>query len=220
VKPGSARHRRTALVRFDLLEPYPRFVAWFHMKIDPMFRRLTNLVPSTGTVLDIGCGYGVQAAWLLALHPGLRFVGLEPDPEKARVARRVIGSNGLVLENSARYLPAEPQQVDAVLLLDVGHFIPDPDLERLLQDLHRRLIPGGCLLMRITVPTDRTRAWKRLREAVRLRFSRFPRFPRTPEQLTEQLARHGFTLRTIEDEGRDTYWFVACPAPSHGGPTA
>jgi len=220
VKPGSVRHRRAALARFDLLEPHPRFFARIKMKTDPLFPRLTDHVPSEGTVLDIGCGYGVPAAWLLALHPGLRFVGLEPNPERARVARRVIGSSGLVLDGKAQELPAEPRQVDSALLLDMGHYLSDPDLDRLLQDLRRRLVSGGPLVMRITVPTDRTRAWKRLMETVRLRLSRLPQFLRTPEQITERLVRHGFTLHRIEDEGRDMYWFIARRSPEGGGPAA
>ena len=213
VPPGSSRHRRAVMSRFALLETYPRFFARVKMKIDPLFPRLADLVPSEGTVLDIGCGYGVPAAWLLTLHPRLRFVGLDPDEEKTRIAARVLGASGRVLQGNAQDLPADPGEVDAVLLLDVGHYLPDVDLERLLVDLRRRLTPsGGPLVMRITIPTDRSRPWRRLKEAFRLRFARPRHVLRTPSQISNMLERTGFQLRLVEDEGRDVCWFVAVPA--------
>jgi predicted exporter/SAM-dependent methyltransferase len=219
LKPGGARHRRAALARFDLLGTYTRFFARTKMRIDPLFARLADLVPSSGTVLDIGCGRGVPAAWLMALHPGLRFVGVEPDPEKVRVASRVLGSDGLVLEGTAQDLPAEPAKVDAVLCLDVGHYLTEEDMDRLLRELVWRLGPEGPLVMRITIQTDRSRRWKRFKESVRVRLSRHPQFLRSPERITEQFLRAGFELRMIEDEGRDLCWFVASPEPGKGART-
>jgi S-adenosylmethionine:diacylglycerol 3-amino-3-carboxypropyl transferase len=147
----------------------------------------------------------------------LKFLGLEPDPDRARVAGYVIGTHGRVKEGTAQHLPEEPCPVDAVLFLDVGHYLSDPDMDRLLEDLHRRLVTGGPLVMRITIRTDRSHPWKRFKEDVRTRFSRFPQFLRTPDQITEQLARHGFHVRMIEDEGRDVCWFVAIPMPGPEG---
>jgi SAM-dependent methyltransferase len=219
LKPGAARHRRAALARFDLLGTHARFFARIKMRADPLFNRLADLVPSSGTVLDIGCGMGIPAAWLLTLHPDLRFVGVEPDPERVRVAARVLGSDGLVLQGTAQDLPAEPAKVSAVLCLDVGHYLPEEDMDRLLQDLVRRLGPEGPLVMRITIPTDRSRPWKRFKESVRLRLSRHPQFLRSPERITEQFLRAGFELKMIEDEGRDLCWFVALPGSGKGART-
>ncbi len=213
VTPGSSRHRRAVMSRFALLEPYPRFFARFKMKIDPMFPRLAEFVPPDGTVLDVGCGYGVPAAWLLTLNPRLRFVGLDPDKEKTHLAARALGEDCRVLHGSAQDLPADPREVNAVLLLDVGHYLPDVDLDRLLGELRLRLATsGGPLVMRITIPADRSRPWRRLKEALRLRLARPRHVLRPPSRLRAMLEQNGFRLKVVEDEGRDVCWFVAVPA--------
>ena len=103
-----------------------------------------------------------------------------------------------------------------MLILDVAHYLSEEEMGRLLNDLHQRLRPDGPLVMRITIPTDRTRPWKRFKESLRLRLSGFPHHLRSPERITEQFVRAGFELKMIEDEGRDVCWFVACPAPGKG----
>jgi len=216
VTPGSARHRRLALARFDLMETYTRCFARIKLATDPLFPRLAGLVPASGTVLDIGCGRAVPAAWLLAMRPGLRFVGVEPDPDRVRAASRVLGGSGTVLQGTAQTLPAEPARVDAVLMLDMGHYLSEEEMDRLLRDLRRRLSGGGPLVMRITVAADRRRPWRRVKEAVRVRLSRFPQTLRTPQQVRDAIARAGFRLTLFEDEGRDVCWFAASPAAGEG----
>jgi len=51
-------------------------------------------------------------------------------------------------------------------------------------------------------------------------FYEFPAFIRTSNRITGRLARHGFCVRMIEDQGRDVCRFVATPVPGAEGQAA
>ena len=82
------------LRRYRNLEAYPRLFARFKMQFDPMFTELPPLLDyleDIRTIMDIGCGYGVQTAWLLERFPESNVVGIDPDAGRVRVAARVAG---------------------------------------------------------------------------------------------------------------------------------
>jgi len=211
-QPGSPRHRSRTVRLFARLEPYPRQFARFKLLCDPMFPTLKDLVPHRGVLLDVGCGYGVPGAWLTTAYPELTVHGIEPDPERVRVARRVLAGRGTVTHGAAPHLPAHPQQVDGALMLDMAHYLSDHDLAATLDDLRRRLRPPGRLIMRVTVPATGKRVpWERLVERLRGRWLAIPLFFRSPAQLTTIFRQAGFRLERVEPSAatREETWFVA-----------
>jgi len=197
--------------RYRHLEVYARFFARIKLRFDPMFPRLAEFVPDRGVVLDLGCGYGVPGAWLLARSPGLRLAGLEPNPKRAAVARYVFGDRGEVVTGSAPELPGGSGPAEAALLLDVVHELPDEALRTTLQSLAGRLRPGGRLVIRATVPGTakvpwlvrlETWKWKASRRAVRLR---------TPDELKAAVSAAGFIVERLDAGafGPRIVWLVA-----------
>ena len=59
-----------------------------------MFEELDQYVQNPRRIIDIGCGFGVPATWLLEIYPQAKVFGLEPDEERVLIANRVIGSAG------------------------------------------------------------------------------------------------------------------------------
>jgi len=210
VAPGSTEHRRRVRKHYALLEPHPRLFARFKMKLDPMFPRLAEFVPSQGTLLDVGCGYAVPAVWLLVLHPGLRIVGMEPDPERVRVARRVLGNRGQVLAGRAEELSPETGPVEGALFLDVAHHLGDEELKRVLQTVRDMLPEHGRLTTRATVVTSGGDPWGRRLERLRLWFSGKTPVFRTVEQMASIVSAAGFKIEVIEPTapGREETWFI------------
>ena len=91
---GSREHLRRTILRYRHLPGYPRVFARMKMMIDPMFKELDKYVKNPRRIIDIGCGYGIPATWLLEIYPQAKVFGLEPDEERVLIANRVIGSAG------------------------------------------------------------------------------------------------------------------------------
>ena len=210
VTPGSKEHTRQVLNRFKHLEPYPRFFAWFKIQLDPMFPRLADFVKPGQTLIDVGCGYGVPAAWLLALYPDLKFIACEPSPERARVAARVLGDTAEVFQFGAIGLPPVTNQANAVLLLDMLHYLPENDLEDLLSHLKGMLDDPRRLIIRVTISKEKF-SFQRWVETTKMRFRNLQPFFRTEEEITRVLNRTGFKVELVESTapGREETWFIA-----------
>jgi predicted exporter len=93
---GSPRHHERVRLRYRHLAAVPRLFARGKIRLDPMFPRLAELVGEPRRILDIGCGYGIPSVWLLELFPAARVWGVDPDPERVRIAGQALGSRGEV----------------------------------------------------------------------------------------------------------------------------
>jgi SAM-dependent methyltransferase len=129
--------------------------AWFFargkLRGDPVFRHLLEreLIPEGSRVLDLGCGQGLLASLLKA--PGTpriaAYRGIElMAPDVARAHRALGPGCGVILGDirTADFGPA-----DAVVILDVLHYMPLEDQDRVLARIRAALSPGGLLLLRI-----------------------------------------------------------------------
>jgi ubiquinone/menaquinone biosynthesis C-methylase UbiE len=207
---GSKQHFKRAICRYKHLEPYPRLFARFKILMDPMFPRLADFVRPGWKVIDVGCGYGVPAAWLLAIYPDLRFLACDPNGERARVAARVLGKRGEVFHCRAQDLPLENERADTVLLLDVLHYLSDQELIEFLGRVRPVLPAEGRLIIRVTIPGEEFRLF-RFVEVARLRFKGARHYFRKVEQSVRILEDAGFKVGLVEPapSRREETWFIA-----------
>jgi len=213
---GSPRHTARARLRYRHLAAHPRLFARFKMRLDPMFPRLAGFVGQPRRILDIGCGIAVPSVWLTELFPQARVHGIDPDEERIRVARQAIGPRGEMRTGRAPELDDLPEGADTALVLDVIHMLDESTWRRTLAVLNAKLIPGGRLILRATVPADRPFPWKRRLEELRLKLHRLAPHYRSRTAITAGIAAAGFHLETVEADGPDSeeVWFVAVKPPS------
>jgi 2-polyprenyl-3-methyl-5-hydroxy-6-metoxy-1,4-benzoquinol methylase len=129
--------RAYAFVRFSILRP-------------KLLSVMDLLLTDEGRILDVGCGFGLFAAYFGQTQPGRQIVGVDPDGRRIQLARRVARALGL----THRFHVGDVRAVelkgpfDAVYVLDVMHHIPKGDQRAVLERLRDLLVPGGVLLIK------------------------------------------------------------------------
>lgn len=111
---------------------------------------LDEVLPATGTVLELGSGTGEHAVFLAARFPALTFEPSDPDPE-ARASIRAWATEAK-LPNLRPPLDLDlmapawtGRRADAVLCVNVLHVTPPACAEALVQGAARVLPSGGPL---------------------------------------------------------------------------
>ena len=207
---GSREHLKRTVARYGHLAAYPRMFARMKMMIDPMFKELDKYVQHPRGIIDIGCGYGVPATWLLEIYPEAKVYGLEPDEVRVLIASHAIGSRGMVEVGRAPDLPKVEGEVDYVMMLDMLHLISDKEVQIAFQRIYEKLSPEGTLLVRATIPSDKRNPWKRWIETARLKIVRAPNRFRGEKEIVDFMTKAGFavSVSASDTKGVEEKWFV------------
>ena len=155
-------------------EPYRRTgvfnFRWARGKLggDPIFPALLGgrLLPSKARITDLGCGRGLLAAWFLGAEQlarqgrwpdaatpvqGLNFRGVDLNARDVACGTQALdapyGARVQLRQGDMR--EADLAGSDVVTLLDVLHYVPFDDQERLLDRIRAALPAGGLLITRV-----------------------------------------------------------------------
>jgi predicted exporter/SAM-dependent methyltransferase len=194
-KSNSIRTRVRA--RYRTLEPYPRMFARFKLQFDPMFNDLPRMLAEREdikTIIDIGCGFGVPACWCLEQYRDARVYGIDPDPERVRVAGFALGDRGAVTVGWAPETPAVPRPADAILLLDMLHYLEDETAAAVLNRSFQALGNKGLLVTRFVLRPAARPSWSWRLEDVRVRLSGGRAWYRSSERMTGLMKEAGFAI--------------------------
>ena len=123
--------RAYAEVRFSILRP-------------KLLSVMDLLLTDEGRILDVGCGFGLFAAYFGQTQPRRRITGIDPNARRVELARTVAGKLGL----ADHHFHVAGGLYDAVYVLDVMHHIPAADQRPVLERLRDLLVPGGVLLIK------------------------------------------------------------------------
>ena len=200
--------------RYRLMEVYPRMFARFKLQTDPMFADLPELLAKNRdkvkTILDIGCGYGVPACWCLEFFPNATIIGLDPNPERVRVAALAMGKRGKIVEDTAPDLPALENPADLVLLLDMLHYLDDENITTLFTNCHQALNNKGLLLIRVVIQPKVSPSWSWKLEDYRIKLSAGKANYRSTEKLAALMKKSGFTIESsiVSKRNAELIWLI------------
>jgi uncharacterized protein len=203
------------LARYRDMEPYPRFFAKFKLRLDPMFQELDGILPPAGTslntILDIGTGYGVPACWLLQRYPGSSIYGIEPEPERVRVANLAIGDNGRVVQGLAPQVPQAPDAADAAFMLDMCHFLDNEAFELTVGRIYEKMRLGGLFFTRVVLEPRRRMPWSWWLEDLKMKIKGTPGYYRSLEEVGDLIRRQGFEVQETRYSGKqyELAWVIA-----------
>jgi uncharacterized protein (DUF2062 family) len=182
------------------------------LRMDPIYRATlsTGVLPSGGTLLDVGCGQGLALAllvearnavkngtWPARWPPPPRFdqmTGIELRKRVVKIARAALEAEAEIIDADVRAIPLAPAH--AILLFDVLQLMPPADQETLLANMAARLDRDGVVIVR---EADASAGWRftavRLGNRLKLTLSgkwRQPFHPRAVDDWRACFARHGF----------------------------
>lgn len=109
------------------------------------FATVEPFVPRSGTIVDVGCGFGMFSAWLALSSPARTVVGVDLDERKIQLARELYPQVRFEVGDLAS-VPLPP--CDAVVIYDVLHHLRDTVVDRVLAEAYARLAPGGTLVVK------------------------------------------------------------------------
>lgn len=162
---------------------------------DPVFVGLLEhgLIPDRARILDIGCGQGLLASWLLtakAMQGNLNWPmhwSKAPNPESIHgieLMPRDVERAQQALANAATFAVGDMchanfGKVDVVVILDVLHYVSIEAQNDVLRRVRAALMPSGTLILRVgdangglsfkfSVWVDRVVSFARRRRNIRL----------------------------------------------------
>jgi tRNA (cmo5U34)-methyltransferase len=106
---------------------------------------LAERVGSTGRVLVLGAGGGMELDSFTAAQPGWSFVGVDPSAAMLEQARQVLADRASRVELREGCIPDAPSgPFDAATCLLTLHLLPDDGTKlEALRAIHARLAPGA-----------------------------------------------------------------------------
>jgi 2-polyprenyl-3-methyl-5-hydroxy-6-metoxy-1,4-benzoquinol methylase len=130
--------RAYATVRFSILRP-------------KLLSVMDLLLKDEGKILDVGCGFGLFAAYFGQTQPRRQVTGVDPNARRIDLARDVCRKLGLT-QHTFHVGDVRDHHLkgpfDAVYVLDVMHHIPEDDQRAVLERLRDLLVPGGSLIIK------------------------------------------------------------------------
>jgi SAM-dependent methyltransferase len=145
------RNRELAFLNFGFADEEAPDGGGNEADLTALCRRLYEVVlapiPNSARVLEVGCGRGGGAAFLLEGHPSLGYLGLDLSGEHARACLRRFGSQSrarFAVADATR-LPVPAGRFDAVLSIEACHHFEA--IDAFYAEVARALLPGGCFLL-------------------------------------------------------------------------
>jgi SAM-dependent methyltransferase len=133
------------------------------------FPAVEAALPTSGRVLEIGCGHGLFSSFAAVASGSRSVVGVDIDAAKIAQAegarRRLPGADLRFQLAPSGAVPTGPW--DAIVVIDMLDLLPSDDQRALLADAAAQLGPGGLLLVKEMSPTPRWKAgWNTLQETL------------------------------------------------------
>lgn len=112
---------------------------------------ILQYIPQKGSVLDIGCGFGLFSLYFAKINKHTQFYGV--DISQKRISLATDAASKLKISNAHYSVGSATELVlnqtfDAIYAIDIIHHISPNDARKLIQSIYQYLSTGGVLLIK------------------------------------------------------------------------
>jgi 1-acyl-sn-glycerol-3-phosphate acyltransferase len=140
--------RHNLLARYNYLGSWVESYVRWKIRLDPVVRNIDGLVPENGTVLDLGCGYGLLSNLLAHKSLGRDVLGVDFDAGKIRVAVKTALPRPSARFVNENILEWDYPESGCILMIDVLHYWSRENQSKIIKKASDALEPGGVLAFR------------------------------------------------------------------------
>lgn len=135
---------RSYTYKGPVLEWYTRIKT----KLENNYELFHGILPRSGRVYDLGCGYGYASYLLHWAAPERDMVGVDYDAEKIAVAQGNFLRDDKISFQAADVMQFSLESCTGIVISDVLHYLLPAQQRALLERCVHALLPGGVLIIR------------------------------------------------------------------------
>lgn len=124
-----------------------RLVIYLRLRFSS-YEKIASYVPSSGQILDLGCGFGMVSIYLAVSSQARRVKGIDISTRRLKIARWASEQVGNVGFEHSDLLSCPLSEYDCILLIDTLHYFPQFVQNEILSKCYEGLKPGGLLILR------------------------------------------------------------------------
>ena len=127
------------------------FLEWYmriKTRLEKNYEPFHKLIPETGTILDIGCGYGFMSYMLSFTSPQRVITGIDYDEQKIDTANHCFSKTDSINFVHSDVMGFEFKKYDAIILADMLHYLQPTEQKLIIEKCISSLNPNGIIVIR------------------------------------------------------------------------
>ncbi len=129
------------------INPLERLLVYLRLRFSS-YQVIEKHVPTSGQIVDLGCGFGMLAVYLALLSQARQVRGVDISHRRLRAAKFVSAHIHNVAFEYSDLVQYTFDRCNCILLIDTLHYFPVSVQNKLLKKCYERIGPGGRLLLR------------------------------------------------------------------------
>lgn len=155
---GRLTEKKIRAIKISIISAYDSFVIRTYSYIRFLIMNMRILeeieqyLPRQGVVLDVGCGFGLFSFFFTQCAQDRKMIGVDVNANRIDMAKKV--RDELALSQQIEFHVSDvadypfQEAVNAIVVLDLLHHVPEETALRLLASFHRILQDDGILIIK------------------------------------------------------------------------